>query len=562
MAEENFSDIFEETRASQRLLGEVVRGVVTAVENDYVIVDVGLKSEGRVSLREFAFSDEKDDMQPGEEVNVFIERMENRDGEVMLSREKARRQEAWEQLQEYYDRGERVTGTIHGRVKAGFTVNLKGTIAFLPGSQVDIRPIRDITPLMETPQPFQILKMDKMRNNIVVSRRAVLEETRAEQKTELLGNMEEGSEHDGTVKNITNYGAFIDLGGIDGLLHITDISWRRINNPAEVLKIGQTVRVKIIRFNKDTQRVSLGMKQLKKDPWEVVEDRYIIGSKVKGQVTNITDYGAFVELESGIEGLVHISEMNWTKKNANPSKIFSTSEEIEVMVLEIDKEKRRIALGVKQCIENPWQSFADNYRIGDNIEGELHNITEFGLFVGLPGNIDGMVHASDIAWDKSESDSINLFREKKGQKIEVKILDIDVEKARVGLGIKQLTEDPLGDQFSDINKGDVVTCTVVGTTEAGIEVSFGEKNALGFIKRAELSRERKDQNSDRFSVDEKIDAKVILLDKKTRRITLSIKACEIEDEKQAIENYGSSDSGATLGDILGSAIREKQKKEK
>ncbi|MCH9852605.1 MAG: 30S ribosomal protein S1 [Alphaproteobacteria bacterium] len=559
-ASESFAEIFEETSASQLLLGEVVRGVVTGVENDSVIIDVGLKSEGRISLKEFIFSDEKSDMQVGEEVNVFIDRMENRDGEIVLSREKARRQEAWEHLEGYYQRGERVTGTIHGRVKAGFTVNIQGTIAFLPGSQVDVRPVRDIGPLMEQPQPFQILKMDRVRNNIVVSRRAVLEETRAEKKTELLSNMEEGSVHTGIVKNITNYGAFIDLGGIDGLLHITDISWRRINSPADVLKVGGSVQVKIIRFNKETQRVSLGMKQLEGDPWENVEDKYPIGVKIKGKVTNVTDYGAFIELDSGLEGLVHISEMSWTKKSTNPNKLFSTSEEIEVMVLEIDREKRRIALGVKQCIENPWQSFADKHQIGDVIEGEIHNVTEFGIFIGLPGNIDGMVHASDISWDKEENEAIEAYNDKKKETIQVKILDIDVEKARVGLGIKQLNEDPLAGQEDNIKKGEVVTCRITGSSDGGVSVAFGENEMQGFIKRSELGREKKDQNPERFAIDEKVDAKIIGFDKKNRRAMLSIKAYEIEDEQQAIENYGSSDSGATLGDILGNSLREKQKK--
>ena len=559
-ASESFAEIFEETSASQLLLGEVVRGVVTGVENESVIIDVGLKSEGRISLKEFIFADEKSDMQVGEEVNVFIDRMENRDGEIVLSREKARRQEAWEHLEGYYQRGERVTGTIHGRVKAGFTVNIQGTIAFLPGSQVDVRPVRDIGPLMEQPQPFQILKMDRVRNNIVVSRRAVLEETRAEKKTELLSNMEEGSVHTGIVKNITNYGAFIDLGGIDGLLHITDISWRRINSPADVLKVGGSVQVKIIRFNKETQRVSLGMKQLEGDPWENVEDKYPIGVKIKGKVTNVTDYGAFIELDSGLEGLVHISEMSWTKKSTNPNKLFSTSEEIEVMVLEIDREKRRIALGVKQCIENPWQSFADKHQIGDVIEGEIHNVTEFGIFIGLPGNIDGMVHASDISWDKEENEAIEAYNDKKKETIQVKILDIDVEKARVGLGIKQLNEDPLAGQEDNIKKGEVVTCRITGSSDGGVSVAFGENEMQGFIKRSELGREKKDQNPERFAIDEKVDAKIIGFDKKNRRAMLSIKAYEIEDEQQAIENYGSSDSGATLGDILGNSLREKQKK--
>ena len=559
-ASESFAEIFEETSASQLLLGEVVRGVVTGVENESVIIDVGLKSEGRISLKEFIFSDEKSDMQVGEEVNVFIDRMENREGEIVLSREKARRQEAWEHLEGYYQRGERVTGTIHGRVKAGFTVNIQGTIAFLPGSQVDVRPVRDIAPLMEQSQPFQILKMDRVRNNIVVSRRAVLEETRAEKKTELLSNMEEGSVHTGIVKNITNYGAFIDLGGIDGLLHITDISWRRINSPADVLKVGGSVQVKIIRFNKETQRVSLGMKQLEGDPWENVEDKYPIGVKIKGRVTNVTDYGAFIELDSGLEGLVHISEMSWTKKSTNPNKLFSTSEEIEVMVLEIDREKRRIALGVKQCIDNPWQSFADKHQIGDLIEGEIHNVTEFGIFIGLPGNIDGMVHASDISWDQEENEAIEAYNDKKKEVVQVKILDIDVEKARVGLGIKQLSEDPLAGQENNVKKGEVVTCRVTGNSDGGVTVAFGDAETQGFIKRSELGREKKDQNPERFAVDEKVDAKIIGFDKKNRRAMLSIKAYEIEDEQQAIENYGSSDSGATLGDILGNSLREKQKK--
>ncbi len=560
-ATESFAEIFEQTSANQLLLGEVVRGVVTAVENEFVIIDVGLKSEGRIPLKEFAFADEKSDMEVGEEVNVFVDRMENRDGEMMLSREKARRQEAWEHLEGFYQRGERVTGTIHGRVKAGFTVNIQGTIAFLPGSQVDVRPVRDIGPLMEVPQPFQILKMDRLRNNIVVSRRAVLEETRAEKKTELLSNMEEGSIHTGIVKNITNYGAFIDLGGIDGLLHITDISWRRINSPAEVLKVGGSVQVKVIRFSTETQRVSLGMKQLEADPWENVEDQYPIGAKVKGRVTNVTDYGAFIELDSGIEGLVHVSEMNWTKKNTNPNKLFSTSEEIEVMVLEIDKDKRRIALGVKQCIENPWQLFAEQNKVDDVIKGQIHNVTEFGIFVGLTGDIDGMVHASDISWDKDEAESIEQYRDQKGEMIEVKILDIDVEKARVGLGVKQLTENPMAGQEANINKGEVVTCTVTAINDGGVTVLYGNDNLQGFIKRTDLGRDKKDQNPERFAIDEKIDAKIMGMDKKSNRVNLSIKAYEIEDEKKAIENYGSSDSGATLGDILGNRLNEKQNKE-
>src|ERR1700733_12530944 len=484
--------------------------------------------------------------------------MEDRNGEVGLSREKAKREESWTVLEKSFKEAVRVTGVIVGRVKGGFTVDLNGAMAFLPGSQVDIRPVRDITPLMGTPQPFQILKMDRTRGNIVVSRRAVLEESRAEARTELVANLKEGQVLTGVVKNITDYGAFVDLGGVDGLLHVTDIAWKRINHPSEVLKIGEQVTVQVIRFNAETQRISLGMKQLESDPWEGVVAKYPANTRLKGRVTNITDYGAFVELEPGIEGLVHVSEMSWTKKNVHPGKIVSSSQEVEVMVLDIDMTKRRISLGLKQCTENPWEQFKNNNAVGSTLEGEIRNITEFGLFVGLPGDIDGMVHMSDIAWDKPGEEAIKDYQ--KGQNVTVKILDIDSAKERIGLGIKQLTTDPFEGVSVGFKKGDVVTCTVSAILENGIEVTLGDagQGFTGFIKRGDLARERSEQKPDRFAVKEKVDAKITNIDKGTRKVTLSIKAREVEEEKQAMAEFGSSDSGASLGDILGAAIKKKK----
>lgn len=396
----DFAALLDDTIKQQESFeGRVVKGKVVNVTDEFAIVDVGLKSEGRVNLREFSKPGQDPEVKTGDEIEVYIERMENRNGETVLSREKARREEVWFDLEKLHEKGERVTGVIFGRVKGGFTVDLGGTVAFLPGSQVDIRPIRDVSPLMGTPQPFHILKMDRSRGNIVVSRRAVLEESREEARSDLLENLKEGQVMTGIVKNITDYGAFIDLGGVDGLLHVTDISWKRVNHPSEVLQIGESVEVQIIRFNEDTQRISLGMKQLESDPWQGIAARFPVGTKLKGRVNNITDYGAFVELEDGIEGLVHVSEMSWTKKNVHPGKIIATSQEVEVMVLDVDEEKRRISLGIKQCQENPWIGFAENHKEGDVLEGEIRNTTEFGLFVGLTDDIDGMVHLSDLSWD-------------------------------------------------------------------------------------------------------------------------------------------------------------------
>jgi len=557
---ESFAALLEESLGTEDgLEGNVLRGRVVSIDSDAVIVDVGLKSEGRIPLREFAKAGEDAELKAGDYVEVFLERMEDKNGEAMLSREKARREEAWNQLEKSFADARRVTGQIFGRVKGGFTVDLSGAVAFLPGSQVDIRPVRDVTPLMHTPQPFQILKMDRSRGNIVVSRRTVLEEDRAEQRSELIANLKEGQILTGVVKNITDYGAFVDLGGVDGLLHVTDISWRRINHPTEALSIGQQVQVQIIRFNPETQRISLGMKQLEADPWEGVAAKYPVGTKFEGRVTNITDYGAFVELEPGIEGLVHVSEMSWTKKNIHPGKIVSTSQQVEVMVLDVDEEKRRISLGLKQTMGNPWEDLVEKFPQGSVLEGEIKNITEFGLFVGLPGEIDGMVHLSDLDWGRAGEEAVQDYA--KGMVVKVKLLEVDVDKERISLGIKQLESDPFEAAADGVKKGDVVTCTVKQVQENGIEVELAD-GGIGFIRKAELSRERSEQRPDRYAPGEKLDAKVTTVDRKTRRITLSIKQLQIEEEKQAMAEYGSTESGASLGDILGAAIAKQRQETK
>ncbi|MEX2408910.1 MAG: 30S ribosomal protein S1, partial [Rhodovibrionaceae bacterium] len=549
---ESFEALLQESLGEHNTLeGTVLRGIVIEVENDAVVVDVGLKSEGRIALKEFTRHSGEEAPKKGDAVEVYLERMEDKNGEAMLSREKARREEAWNQLEKAFEAAERVTGQIFGRVKGGFTVDLSGAVAFLPGSQVDIRPVRDVTPLMHTPQPFQILKMDRSRGNIVVSRRAVLEEDRAEQRSELVANLKEGQVLTGVVKNITDYGAFVDLGGVDGLLHVTDISWKRINHPTESLAIGQQVQVQVIRFNPETQRISLGMKQLEADPWEGVASKYPVGTAFMGRVTNITDYGAFVELEAGIEGLVHVSEMSWTKKNVHPGKIVSTSQEVEVMILDVDETKRRISLGLKQIQANPWNEFQEKYPSGSEIEGEVKNITEFGLFVGLPGDIDGMVHLSDLSWDQSGEEAVKPYE--KGQMVKVKVLDVDTDKERISLGIKQLEADPFEGAADSLKKGTVVTCTVTQVNDGGVEVSISD-GAIGFIRKSDLSRERSEQRPDRFAVGEKVDAKITSIDKRTRKISLSIKQLQIVEEKQAMAEYGSTESGASLGDILGAAL--------
>ena len=558
---DDFAALLDESMGGRDFMeGQVVKGIVVGIEKDFAIIDVGLKTEGRISVKEFnTGEDDKPPIKIGDTVEVFLERVENAMGEAVISRDKARREEAWTRLEGVHEKNEPVMGSIVGRVKGGFTVDLGGASAFLPGSQVDIRPVRDVGPLMGKEQPFAILKMDRPRGNIVVSRRAILEEARAEQRTELVGQLQEGEIRDGVVKNITDYGAFVDLGGIDGLLHVTDMSWKRVNHPSQVLAVGDTVKVQIVKINPDTQRISLGMKQLQSDPWDGVEAKYPMGAKFTGRITNITDYGAFVELEAGVEGLVHVSEMSWTKKNVHPGKIVSTSQEVDVVVLDVDPSKRRVSLGLKQAMDNPWDAFILAHPVGSTVEGEVKNATEFGLFIGLENDIDGMVHLSDLDWAVPGEEAITKYH--KGEMVKARVLDVDVEKERISLCIKQLAGDPMvGETF---RKGQSVTVTVTEVTTGGIEVRFGEDDApmSAFIRKSDLSRDRADQRPERFAVGDRVDAQVTNVDKAARRVTVSIKSLEMAEEKEAIEQFGSSDSGASLGDILGAALREKAQKD-
>jgi small subunit ribosomal protein S1 len=553
---DDFAAMFADSFSGSNMIeGRVVAATVTSVGNDFITVDVGLKTEGRISAKEFA----SDDVPPkvGEVVEVYLERIENALGDAVLSRDKARREEAWTRLERLAEKKETVKGQIVGRVKGGFTVDLGGVNAFLPGSQVDIRPIRDVGPLMGHAQPFAILKMDRPRGNIVVSRRAVLEESRAEQRAEIVGNMQEGERRKGVVKNITDYGAFVDLGGIDGLLHVTDMSWKRVSHPSQVVEVGQEVEVQIIKINPETQRISLGMKQLMSDPWDGVSAKYPIGAKLTGRVTNITDYGAFVELEDGVEGLIHVSEMSWTKKNVHPGKIISSSQEVDVMVLDVDADKRRISLGLKQVMNNPWEAFTSEHPIGADVEGEVRGITEFGLFIGLGPDLDGMIHINDIDWNEPGEEAIKRYN--KGDIVKARVLDVDIEKERISLGIKQLSQDPT--ESVDLRKNSVVTTTVTEITTGGIEVSLADGAMKSFIRKADLSRDRSEQRPERFAVGDKVDALVTAFDKAGRKVSLSIKALEVRDEKEAVAQYGSADSGASLGDILGAALAQGGKKE-
>ena len=553
---DDFAALLNETLSQDDAFeGSVVKGKITAIEKDLAVIDVGLKMEGRVPLREFSIPGKPQELKVGDTVEVYLERIENALGEAVLSREKARREESWTRLEEKFNNKDQVEGVIFNKVKGGFTVDLDGAVAFLPGSQVDVRPVRDIGPLMHSPQPFKILKMDRRRGNIVVSRREILEATRAEQRSEIVAKLAEGQVIDGLVKNITDYGAFIDLGGIDGLLHVTDMAWRRVNHPSEIVNVGDTVKVQIVRINPETQRISLGMKQLQADPWAGIEAKYPVGARFNGTVTNIADYGAFVELEPGVEGLIHVSEMSWTKKNIHPGKIVSTSQQVEVQVLEVDSQKRRISLGLKQVQDNPWDTFLATHPKGSVVEGPIRNITEFGLFIGLDGGVDGMVHLSDLDWNKSGDEAIKDY--KKGDTVKAQVLDVDPTKERISLGIKQVGGDPL-ESIGKLRKGAQVTCEVLQVQENGIEVKIADSDISTFIKRSDLSRDRSEQRPERFNVGDKVDAAITNLDKNSRRISVSIKALEIAEEKQAVAQYGSSDSGASLGDIFKAAIKKKE----
>jgi small subunit ribosomal protein S1 len=552
---DDFAALLDESFAKEDLLeGMVVKGKIIGIEKDLAVIDVGLKTEGRVALKEFTPPGGTNTLKVGDEVEVYLERVENALGEAVLSRDKARREESWTRLEKRFEANEKVEGVIFNKVKGGFTVDLDGAVAFLPGSQVDIRPVRDIGPLMHQPTTFQILKMDRRRGNIVVSRRSVLEETRAEQRSEIVARLQEGEIIDGVVKNITDYGAFIDLGGIDGLLHVTDMAWRRVNHPSEIVEVGQNVKVQIIRINPETQRISLGMKQLLADPWEGIEAKYPVGARFKGKVTNIADYGAFVELEPGVEGLIHVSEMSWTKKNTHPGKIVSTSQEVEVQVLEVDPNKRRISLGLKQTQENPWDSFLSQHPKGTTVEGQIRNITEFGLFVGLDTGVDGMVHLSDLDWSRPGDQVIKEY--KKGDSVKAVVLDVDPAKERISLGIKQVGGDPI-DAVAKLKKGDRVTCEILAVQDGGVEVKLAGTDFTTFIKRSDLSRDRGEQRPERFAVGDKVDAQITQMDRAARRVSVSVKALEIAEEKEAVAQYGSSDSGASLGDILGAALKKR-----
>ncbi len=551
--ENNFSDLLEQSLAGfNKKEGQIVKGTVLFIKNDSVVIDVGLKSEGRIPIREFFSPGEEQNIKPGDKFDVLLEKLENKEGEAMLSREKARKEESWVNLEKCLQTKEQVTGVITGRVKGGFTVDINGAVAFLPGSQVDLRPINDISPLINKPQPMLILKMDKFRGNIVVSRRAILEESREADRSKLLSDIDEGAKLKGVVKNITDYGVFVDLGGMDGLLHVTDLSWERVNHPSEVLRVGDEIDVLVIKYDKETKRISLGIKQLTTDPWTNIEKDYKIGEKIKAKISNITDYGAFVELKKGVEGLIHVSEMSWTNKNANPNTIISVDDEVDVKILEVDIEKRRISLGLKQCKENPWELFSKENKVGDIIDGKIKNITEFGIFIQLPNELNGMIHLSDISWDKSGEDAIKDFKQE--DSIKSKILDIDIEKERISLGIKQLIKSK--DNTSELI-GKIFTTVIKKIEENEIEVLINDKDK-GIIKKSNLAKLKSEQKTSRFAVDEKIDAKVIAFNKKSKIFDLSIKEVEIAEEKEALKQYGSSSSGASLGDILGAALESKK----
>ncbi|MDC3023994.1 30S ribosomal protein S1 [Alphaproteobacteria bacterium] len=554
---ENFAELLEESFTKEvKKVGSLVRGRVVAIEKEAAIVDIGFKSEGRVPLKEFTPPDKKPAI--GDTVEVFFEQAENKFGDAVLSRERAKREAAWTLMEKALNKKEQVKGFIVSRVKGGFSVDLSDVIAFLPGSQVDVKVIKDNSYLLGTNQIFHILKMDRKRGNIVVSRRSVLEEGRAEAKKELVSNITEGQVMEGVVKNITDYGAFVDLGDIDGLLHVTDISWKRISHPSEVLKVGQKITVKLIKYNNETQRLSLGIKQLHDDPWKGASDKFKVGNTYKGVITNIADYGAFVEIDKGIEGLVHVSEMSWNKKQTNPFKMVTSGKEVEVVILDFDEEKRRLSLGMKQTTQNPWNNISERFSAGSEHEGEVANITEFGLFIKLTNEVDGLIHVNDLSWEEKPEEAVKKY--KKGDTLKYKVLEIDAEKERIALGIKQLEKDPFSEALkNNIKTGKIVTCVIENVLDTGLEVLVDGKFS-GFIKRTGLSRDKDEQKSSRFAKGEKVDAMITSIDSNSRKLILSIKAMELEDEKQAMKDYGSADSGASLGDILGAALEAKTDK--
>ena len=530
---ENFAQLFEESlQELETRPGSIVKGTVVSIDKDIVLVDAGLKSESAIPADQFKNAEGELEIAIGDQVDVALDAVEDGFGETILSREKAKRHEAWVELEKAYEDKATIKGVINGKVKGGFTVEVNSVRAFLPGSLVDVRPVRDTTHLEGKELEFKVIKLDAKRNNVVVSRRAVIEAESSAERETLLANLEEGHEIKGIVKNLTDYGAFVDLGGVDGLLHITDMAWKRVKHPSEIVNVGDEINVKVLKFDKEKQRVSLGMKQMGNDPWQEIAQRYPEGTKITGQVTNLTDYGCFVEIEDGVEGLVHVSEMDWTNKNIHPSKVVNLGDSVEVMVLEIDEERRRISLGLKQCIANPWETFAESHEKGDKVSGKIKSITDFGIFIGLDGGIDGLVHLSDISWNKSGEDAVRDY--KKGDEISAVVLQVDPERERISLGVKQIEEDPFNKYLTDNKKGAIVTGTVTAVDAKGVTVNLAEE-VDGYIRVADLAVERVEDATEVASVGDSIEAKFMGVDRKNRTVNLSVKAKDQADEKEAID---------------------------
>jgi small subunit ribosomal protein S1 len=546
---ESFAQLFEESLANQRFRpGQILTGRVIDVTPDVVVVSAGLKSEAVIPTQQFKNERGEIEVKVGDDVEVALDSVEDGSGETRLSREKAKRARTWERLESAFEKGEVVTGLINGRVKGGFTVEIDFVRAFLPGSLVDVRPVRDPSYLEGKTLEFKVIKLDQKRNNVVVSRRAVVEQEYSAERSELLEKLQEGAAVRGVVKNLTDYGAFVDLGGIDGLLHITDMAWKRVKHPSEVVNVGDEIDVRILKFDRERQRVSLGLKQLGADPWQNIARRYPTGTRLFGKVTNIADYGCFVEIEEGVEGLVHVSEMDWTNKNVNPSKVVHIGEEVEVMVLDIDEERRRISLGIKQCKPNPWREFADNYNRGDRVTGQIRSITDFGLFIGLPGGIDGLVHLSDLSWDVPGEEAVRGYQ--KGQQVEAIVVAIDPERERISLSVKQLAKDPFSTWIAEHPKGSIVRGLVREVDAKGAVVDLGG-GIDGYLRASELSRDRVEDARAMLKVGDEVEAKFTAVDRKVRTIALSIKAKDMAEEAEAMQAYRSDQStGTSLGDLL------------
>jgi len=549
---ETFADLFEKSLNDIDMTpGAIVKGTVIDIDSDWVTVHAGLKSEGVIPRNQFLDEQGNMPLEIGDIVKVALETVEDGFGETRLSREKAKRAESWMELEEAYEKNDIVTGVINGKVKGGFTVDLNNIRAFLPGSLVDVRPVRDTVHLEGQELEFKLIKLDRKRNNVVVSRRAVLESVSSEERDALLEKLQEGITVKGIVKNLTDYGAFVDLGGVDGLLHITDMSWKRIKHPSEIVNVGDEIEVKVLKYDRERNRVSLGLKQLGEDPWVNIKARYPEHTRVKAIVTNLTDYGCFAELEEGVEGLVHVSEMDWTNKNIHPSKVVQLGDEVDVMILDIDEERRRISLGIKQCFQNPWDGFAESYKKGDRISGSIKSITDFGIFIGLDGNIDGLVHLSDISWDEPGEEAVREY--KKGDELETVILSIDPERERISLGIKQLEDDPFMNYVSEFEKGSVVKGTVTTVDAKSATIALGE-GVDGVLRASEISRDKVDDARNALKEGDEIDVKVVSVDRKNRVLSLSVKAIEIDDEKAAVQQHKKQDSAdyspGTIGDLI------------